>query len=110
MQKYLSVHNISKLFGSFQALKDVSFGVDESEFVCILGPSGCGKTTLLRVIAGLEEQSEGTINQNNKDISLLPPDERDFGIVFQSYALFPNLSVKNNIAFGLSILVTKPKT
>ena len=101
MQKYLSVHNISKLFGNFQALKDVSFGVDESEFVCILGPSGCGKTTLLRVIAGLEEQSEGTINQNNKDISLLPPDERDFGIVFQSYALFPNLSVKNNIAFGL---------
>ena len=101
MQKYLSVHNISKLFGSFQALKNVSFGVDESEFVCILGPSGCGKTTLLRVIAGLEEHSEGTINQNNKDISLLPPDERDFGIVFQSYALFPNLSVKNNIAFGL---------
>ena len=101
MQKYLSVHNISKLFGSFQALKDVSFGVDESEFVCILGPSGCGKTTLLRVIAGLEEQSEGTINQNNKDVSLLPPDQRDFGIVFQSYALFPNLSVKNNIAFGL---------
>ena len=101
MQKYLSVHNISKLFGNFQALKDVSFGVDESEFVCILGPSGCGKTTLLRVIAGLEEQSEGTINQNNKDVSLLPPDQRDFGIVFQSYALFPNLSVKNNIAFGL---------
>ena len=55
MQKYLSVHNISKLFGSFPALKDVSFGVDESEFVCILGPSGCGKTTLLRVIAGLED-------------------------------------------------------
>ncbi len=101
MQKYLSVHNISKLFGDFQALKDISFGVNESEFVCILGPSGCGKTTLLRVIAGLENQSEGTINQNNNDISLLPPDKRDFGIVFQSYALFPNLSVKNNIAFGL---------
>ena len=101
MQKFLSVHNISKFFGSFQALKDVSFDVDESEFVCILGPSGCGKTTLLRVIAGLETQSDGTISQNNKDISLLPPDQRDFGIVFQSYALFPNLSVKNNIAFGL---------
>ena len=101
MQKFLSVHNISKFFGSFQALKDVSFGVDESEFVCILGPSGCGKTTLLRVIAGLETQSDGTISQNNQDISLLPPDQRDFGIVFQSYALFPNLSVKNNIAFGL---------
>ncbi len=101
MQKYLSVHNISKLFGDFQALKDISFDVNESEFVCILGPSGCGKTTLLRVVAGLESQSGGTINQNDKDISLLPPDQRDFGIVFQSYALFPNLSVKNNIAFGL---------
>ena len=67
MQKYLSVHNISKLFGDFQALKDISFGVNESEFVCILGPSGCGKTTLLRVVAGLESQSGGIINQNNKD-------------------------------------------
>tara|TARA_Y100001970_G_C14179173_1_gene828794 strand:+ start:169 stop:1230 length:1062 start_codon:yes stop_codon:yes gene_type:complete len=101
MEKYLSVNNISKLFGNFQALKDINFDVNESEFVCILGPSGCGKTTLLRVIAGLESQSEGSINQKNKEISLLPPDKRDFGIVFQSYALFPNLSVKNNIAFGL---------
>ena len=101
MEQYLSVKNINKFFGDFQALKNVSFNVKEGEFVCILGPSGCGKTTLLRVIAGLESQSEGLINQNNKDISLLPPDQRDFGIVFQSYALFPNLSVKNNIAFGL---------
>ena len=101
MEQYLSVENINKYFGDFQALKNVSFGVKEGEFVCILGPSGCGKTTLLRVIAGLESQSEGLINQNNKDISLLPPDQRDFGIVFQSYALFPNLSVKNNISFGL---------
>ena len=101
MEKYLSVKNINKYFGNFQALKNVNFDVKEGEFVCILGPSGCGKTTLLRVIAGLESQSEGLINQNNKDISLLPPDQRDFGIVFQSYALFPNLSVKNNISFGL---------
>ena len=101
MEKYLSVKNINKFFGDFQALKNVNFDVKEGEFVCILGPSGCGKTTLLRVIAGLESQSEGLINQNNKDISLLPPDQRDFGIVFQSYALFPNLSVKNNISFGL---------
>ena len=101
MEQYLSVKNINKYFGDFQALKNVSFDVKEGEFVCILGPSGCGKTTLLRVIAGLESQSEGLINQNNKDISLLPPDQRDFGIVFQSYALFPNLSVKNNISFGL---------
>ena len=101
MEQYLSVKNINKYFGDFQALNNVSFDVKEGEFVCILGPSGCGKTTLLRVIAGLESQSEGLINQNNKDISLLPPDQRDFGIVFQSYALFPNLSVKNNISFGL---------
>ena len=101
MEQFLTVKNINKYFGDFQALNNVSFDVKEGEFVCILGPSGCGKTTLLRVIAGLESQSEGLINQNNKDISLLPPDERDFGIVFQSYALFPNLSVKNNIAFGL---------
>ena len=69
MEQYLSVKNINKFFGDFQALKDVSFDVKEGEFVCILGPSGCGKTTLLRVIAGLESQSDGLINQNNKDIS-----------------------------------------
>jgi iron(III) transport system ATP-binding protein len=101
MEKYLTVKRVNKHFGKFQALKDVNFDVQEGEFVCILGPSGCGKTTLLRVIAGLESQSEGEINQNNKNISQLPPDQRDFGIVFQSYALFPNLTVKNNISFGL---------
>ena len=101
MEQYVSVKNINKYVGDFQAIKNVSLDVKEGEFVCILGPSGCGKTTLLRVIAGLESQSEGLINQNNKDISLLPPDQRDFGIVFQSYALFPNLIVKNNISFGL---------
>ena len=101
MEKYLSVRKVNKHFGKFQALKDVNFDVKEGEFVCILGPSGCGKTTLLRVIAGLESQSEGEISQNNKNISQLPPDQRDFGIVFQSYALFPNLTVKNNISFGL---------
>ena len=101
MEKFLSVKKINKYFGKFQALNDVNFDVQEGEFVCILGPSGCGKTTLLRVIAGLESQSEGEINQNNKNISQLPPDQRDFGIVFQSYALFPNLTVKNNISFGL---------
>ena len=101
MDQYLSVKNVVKYFGKFQALNNINFDVNEGEFVCILGPSGCGKTTLLRVIAGLESQSEGTIQQNNNDISLLPPDQRDFGIVFQSYALFPNLTVKDNISFGL---------
>jgi len=101
MANYLEATDIGKLFGDFAAVQNINFQVSDGEFICILGPSGCGKTTLLRVIAGLETQSSGKIIQNGKDISLLPPDQRDFGIVFQSYALFPNLTVKNNIAFGL---------
>ncbi|RBP17651.1 iron(III) transport system ATP-binding protein [Roseiarcus fermentans] len=98
---YLVVTNVTKRFKTFLALKGVSLEVREGEFVCFLGPSGCGKTTLLRAIAGLDIQSSGTITQGGRDISALPPEERDFGIVFQSYALFPNLTVRGNIAFGL---------
>ena len=98
---YLRVRNLSKNFGDFTALKDISLDVYESEFVCFLGPSGCGKTTLLRAIAGLDIQTTGTIEQAGRDISALPPSERDFGIVFQSYALFPNLTVYKNVAYGL---------
>jgi iron(III) transport system ATP-binding protein len=75
--------------------------VAQGEFVCFLGPSGCGKTTLLRIIAGLEVQSAGSVRQGGRDISRLPPAQRDYGIVFQSYALFPNLSVFDNVAYGL---------
>jgi len=98
---YLRVENLFKKFGNFTALSDISLDVYEGEFVCFLGPSGCGKTTLLRAIAGLDIQSAGRIEQAGKDISALPPSERDFGIVFQSYALFPNLSVNRNVAYGL---------
>jgi iron(III) transport system ATP-binding protein len=98
---YLRVERISKTFGSFTALKNVSLDVAAGEFVCFLGPSGCGKTTLLRTIAGLETQSEGRVVQAGRDISALPPSQRDFGIVFQSYALFPNLTIEQNIAYGL---------
>lgn len=97
----LQVKNLTKTFGNFTALQDVSIDVREGEFVCFLGPSGCGKTTLLRCIAGLEIQDEGEIWQNGQDISWQPPSARDFGIVFQSYALFPNLSVFDNVAYGL---------
>jgi iron(III) transport system ATP-binding protein len=82
-------------------LRDIQLEVAQGEFVCFLGPSGCGKTTLLRIIAGLEAQSAGTLRQNGRDISRLPPSQRDYGIVFQSYALFPNLSVFDNVAYGL---------
>ena len=98
---YLKIGNLTKKFGDFTALDDISLDVYENEFVCFLGPSGCGKTTLLRAIAGLDIQTAGSIKQAGKDISNLPPGERDFGIVFQSYALFPNLTVHKNVAYGL---------
>ncbi len=72
-----------------------------SRFVCVLGPSGCGKTTLLRLIAGFETADEGRIVQEGKDVTALPPEARDYGIVFQSYALFPNRTVAANVSFGL---------
>ena len=99
---YLEVRNLTKRFGDFTALRDVSLDVTEGEFVCFLGPSGCGKTTLLRAIAGLEPQSSGAIRQKGRDVSSLPPAQRDFGIVFQSYALFPNLTVADNVGYGLT--------
>jgi iron(III) transport system ATP-binding protein len=98
---YMVVENVTKTFGDLVALKDISLSVAEGEFVCLLGPSGCGKTTLLRIIAGLEQQNVGQVFQAGVDISHKPPRERDFGIVFQSYALFPNLNVIDNIAYGL---------
>ncbi|MGA0343466.1 MAG: putative 2-aminoethylphosphonate ABC transporter ATP-binding protein [Arenicellales bacterium] len=98
---FLKIDSLTKNFGSFTALRDISLEVFEGEFVCFLGPSGCGKTTLLRAIAGLDIQTQGRVEQAGQDISVLPPSERDFGIVFQSYALFPNLSVNKNVAYGL---------
>ena len=98
---FLRLEGIRKEFGSFTALRDIRLDVSQGEFVCFLGPSGCGKTTLLRIIAGLETQSAGTILQGSRDISLLPPAQRDYGIVFQSYALFPNLTIFDNVAYGL---------
>ena len=98
---YLRIERLVKQFGAFTALKDVSLEIFAGEFVCFLGPSGCGKTTLLRAIAGLDIQTSGRIFQAGKEISTLPASKRDFGIVFQSYALFPNLSVAANVAYGL---------
>ncbi len=98
---FLDLRHIRKEFGSFTALQDINLEIRKGEFVCFLGPSGCGKTTLLRIIAGLEVQTSGQLSQGGRDISLLPPALRDYGIVFQSYALFPNLTVTDNVAYGL---------
>ncbi len=98
---FLRIEHLGKSFGTFEALKDVSLSIDKGELICFLGPSGCGKTTLLRAIAGLDIQTSGSIWQDGRNISNLPPEERDFGIVFQSYALFPNLTIERNVAYGL---------
>jgi iron(III) transport system ATP-binding protein len=98
---YLRIERLTKQFGTFSALKDISLEILPGEFVCFLGPSGCGKTTLLRAIAGLDIQTSGRIFQGDKEISTLPASRRDFGIVFQSYALFPNLTVAANVGYGL---------
>jgi len=97
----LRLEGIHKAFGTFVALQSVDLAIDLGELVCFVGPSGCGKTTLLRIIAGLETQTRGRVIQNGRDISTASPSARDYGIVFQSYALFPNLTVFANVAYGL---------
>jgi iron(III) transport system ATP-binding protein len=98
---HVRVSGLSKKFGSFTALHDASFSINRGELICLLGPSGCGKTTLLRAIAGLDKQTSGRIEIAGRDVSHLPPAKRNFGMVFQSYALFPNLTVADNIGYGL---------
>lgn len=98
---YLEIQNIEKNYGKFKALKDINFQIKKGEFICFLGPSGCGKTTLLRTISGLESINRGKIFLNGEDITKKHPSKRNLAIVFQSYALFPNMTVEENIAFGL---------
>jgi iron(III) transport system ATP-binding protein len=98
----LKVVGISKSFDRVKVLEDISLDVDAGELVCLLGASGCGKTTLLRIVAGLERQDRGEIFMGKKNISHAPPQARDYGILFQSYALFPNLTVGKNVAYGVT--------
>ena len=109
MSKKLVLEHISKHFGSLVAVNDVSLVVEPGEFLCFLGPSGCGKTTLLRIITGFEQLTSGTLSYDGKIINNVIPQKRDFGIVFQSYALFPNMTVAQNIAFGLKMRNMPPR-
>ncbi len=99
----LEVHHIFKTYEGQPLLNDISFKVDIGETICLLGASGSGKSTLLRIIAGLEDADAGFISFNNIDLNSTPPHLRDFGLVFQDYALFPHLSVSENVAFGLKM-------
>lgn len=103
MKAELALHRLTKHFGTLVAVDQVTLEVAAGEFVCVLGPSGCGKTTLLRLVAGFETPSEGTIYYRGSPVHHLPPQERNFGIVFQSYALFPHMTVWDNVAFGLRV-------
>lgn len=98
---YLSIRNLSKSYEGNKVLNDISLDLREGMFLSLLGPSGCGKTTILRIIAGLVEADSGIVSINNAEIDHLPPNKRDMGIVFQSYALFPHMTVEQNIAYGL---------
>jgi spermidine/putrescine transport system ATP-binding protein len=101
MPGMVELRNVSKIFGSFTALQEVSFEIQEGEFMTFLGPSGCGKTTCLRLISGFDTPTTGQVFIGGKEVTFDPPYRRDVNQVFQSYALFPHLSIHENIAFGL---------
>ncbi|MGA1635473.1 MAG: ABC transporter ATP-binding protein, partial [Gemmobacter sp.] len=97
----IEIAGVSKSYGATRALDDVSLSIGGNAFFTLLGPSGCGKTTLLRCIAGFEEVSAGSIRLLGRDIAALAPNERPVNTVFQNYALFPHMTVAENVAFGL---------
>lgn len=105
---YLQIHNLAKNFGATQVVKSFDLDIAKGEFVSFLGPSGCGKTTVLRMIAGFETPSSGSITIEGKDILPLRASQRNIGLVFQSYALFPNMTVAKNVGFGLKIAGQSP--
>ena len=98
---FLEIEHLEKSFGATRVVKDFNLSIEKGEFVSLLGPSGCGKTTVLRMVAGFETPSTGAIRIDGRDVVSLRPNQRNIGMVFQSYALFPNLTVAQNVAFGL---------
>jgi len=103
MAPFLSIQHVKKSFGDVTVVQDFNLDAEPGEFVSFLGPSGCGKTTVLRMVAGFEEPTAGKILVAGKDVTNLKPNQRNIGMVFQAYALFPNLTVAQNVAFGLRV-------
>ena len=100
---YLELNHLEKSFGPTRVVKDFNLSVEQGEFVSLLGPSGCGKTTVLRMVAGFETPTQGSIQFGGQDVTSLKPNQRKVGMVFQAYALFPNLTVADNVGFGLKV-------
>ncbi|HEY4164403.1 MAG TPA: ABC transporter ATP-binding protein [Dongiaceae bacterium] len=100
---FLEIKDVRKQFAQNVVVKGFDLGIERGEFVSLLGPSGCGKTTVLRMVAGFESPSSGMIRVDNKDVTSLRPNQRNVGMVFQAYALFPNMTVADNVAFGLKV-------
>jgi putative spermidine/putrescine transport system ATP-binding protein len=100
---FLDLQSLQKSFGPLRVVKDFNLSVEKGEFVSLLGPSGCGKTTVLRMVAGFEAPSGGAISIDGREVTHLRPNQRNIGMVFQAYALFPNLNVADNVAFGLKV-------
>ncbi|MDK2950713.1 MAG: spermidine/putrescine transport system ATP-binding protein, partial [Kosmotogales bacterium] len=105
MKKFsVQLNSVTKIFDEdFVAVDDVSLNIEQGEFFSLLGPSGCGKTTILRMIGGFEDPTSGSISLNGKDILGIPPNKREVNTIFQNYALFPNMTVYENIAFSLRL-------
>lgn len=101
MSRRVRINSVTKTYGELTVVDNVSLDIDKGEFFTLLGPSGCGKTTLLRMIAGFNEINGGTISFDNRVINDLPPQKRNIGMVFQNYAIFPHMSVRDNVAYGL---------
>lgn len=100
---YIEINNVNKSFADLKALTGINVTIEKGELVSLLGPSGCGKSTLLRIIAGLETADSGIVKVDGKDLSNVPVNKRNMGMVFQSYSLFPNMTAEENIAFGLKL-------
>src|SRR5690348_10353011 len=99
----VTIAGVQKWFGSTHVIRGVDIGIDDGEFCVLVGPSGCGKSTLLRMIAGLEEITEGEISISGRVVNNVPPKERDIAMVFQNYALYPHMTVRDNMAFSLKL-------
>src|SRR6476619_764119 len=99
----VELYDLTRVYGSVKALDGLSLHMEPGELVALLGPSGCGKTTALRILAGLDEATSGTVSVGGRDVSRVPANKRDMGMVFQAYSLFPHLTVLDNVAFGLKM-------